>query len=400
MNWIDLFLEECDKVGVETPKPWLYWSALATISAVVAPNVSVNKGAYKVKPNLYIMLVGRSGLGKGFGPYVAEKLVTMVGNTRVISGKGTIEGMIKEMAHFKANPDGSLPYKDARAFICSSEFAASLYNSTDALTVLTDLYDSPYKEEWRNYLKNSSGEKLKFPCITMLSGANQDMFDLAIDKAHKGGGFVGRTLLIEENKRYRSNSMIYRKGQEIPKVDFERLACHLKDISKLQGDIEWSNEAADIYDEWFYPFRKLETDDKTGTYERLNDHVIKVIACLTVANNKSMEIGPDEVYKAIELCSTLPNTARNVAGMKGSSATKEAGKAFLTHMLSATDYTLTRQQALQKGWGDYDSVELDRIVETFTQAEWVVQPSGGKVIKYKLTKKFIDWWKKKQKEME
>jgi len=100
MSWLNLLLEETD--FVETPKQWIYWSGLATISAIVSPNIVINKGAYKLKPNLYILLMGRSGLGKGFGPSVATKLVKMVDNTRVISGRGSIEGIIKELAIVKA----------------------------------------------------------------------------------------------------------------------------------------------------------------------------------------------------------------------------------------------------------------------------------------------------------
>jgi len=388
MSWLDLLIKETD--FVETPKQWIYWSGLATISAIVSPNVVVNKGAYKLKPNLYILLIGRSGLGKGFGPSVAKKLVGMVNNTRVISGRGSIEGIIKELAIVKAAENGSIPFKDARGFLCSGEFASSLYEATHALTILTDLYDAHYNPEWVNTLKNSPVEKLRFPCLTLLSGANQDMFDLTVDKSHLGGGFIGRTLLINAEKRHHSNSMI----REVVEVDYDKLAVHLKELSKLSGPMSWSEKAMDFYDEWFYPYREADIEDKTGTHDRLNDHVIKIAACISLSRKKDMIIEEEDVDEAITVCTSLSNTARKVAGMQGKSETSALIKSFLMIMFQANEYTLTRKQVLQKGFGDFDSAELDKLIETLHQTGFVAQLTGGKEIKYKLTKICVDWWEK------
>jgi hypothetical protein len=395
MSWLDLLIKETD--FVETPKQWIYWSGLTTISAIVSPNININKGAYKLKPNLYVLLIGRSGLGKGFGPSVSRKLVQMVDNTRVISGRGSIEGIIKELAIVKAKENGSIPFKDARGYLCSGEFASSLYEATHALTILTDLYDAHYNPEWVNTLKNSPVEKLRFPCLTLLSGANQDMFDLTVDKSHLGGGFIGRTLLINADKRYRANSMIYEDGEEVNEVDYNKLAEYLKQLSKLEGSMTWSSSAKKLYNQWFYPYREAEVEDKTGTHDRMNDHVIKIAACISLSRKLDMIIEDTDVEEAITACSALSNTARKVAGMQGKSNISTLIKSFLMVMLGAESYELTRKQVLQKGFGDFDSAELDQVVETLNQTGFVVQLTGGKEIKYKLTKVCIEWWEKNTK---
>jgi len=391
MSWLDLLLEETS--FVETPKQWIYWSGLATISAIASPGIVINKGAYRLKPNLYVLLIGRSGLGKGFGPAVAKKLVQAVGNTRVISGRGSIEGIIKELAIVKAKENGSVPFKDARGFLCSGEFAASLYEATHALTILTDLYDAHYNPEWVNTLKNSPIEKLRFPCLTLLSGANQDMFNLAVDKSHLGGGFIGRTLLINADKRDHSNSMI----DDIVEVNYERLVKPLKEIANLEGEMNWSLKAKKTYNEWFYPYRDSDVDDKTGTHDRMNDHIIKIAACISLARKKDMIIESDDVEEAIVACSALSNTARQVAGMKGKSSVSDMLNSFLIIMFRAPEYTMTRKKVLQKGFGDFDFVELDKIIETVAQMGFIVQSSGGKEITYKLTRACIEWWERNAK---
>jgi hypothetical protein len=392
MTWLELLIDETD--FVETPKPWIYWSGLATISAITSPNIIVNKGAYQLRPNLYVLLIGRSGLGKGFGPSVARTLVKMVDNTRVISGRGSIEGIIKELATVKAKENGSIPFKDARGFLCSGEFASSLYEATHAITILIDLYDAHYNPEWVNTLKNSPVERLRFPCLTLLSGANQEMFDLTVDKSHLGGGFIGRTFLIDAEKRYRANSMIYEEEEIVDEVNYNKLFPHLKELSKLSGPMIWSKEAKRQYNSWFYPYREADIEDKTGTYDRMNDHVIKVATCISLSRKCDMIIEADDIVESIAVCSSLSNTAKKVAGMQGKSSASSAIKAFLMIMLSAENYELTRKQVLQKGFGDFDSSELDKTIETLTQTGFATQLSSGKDIKYKLTKACIEWWLK------
>ena len=66
-------------------------------------------------------------------------------------------------------------------------------------------------------------------------------------------------------------------------------------------------------------------------------------------------------------------------------------------MFQVENYTLSRKRVLQKGFGEFDSSELDKIVETLSQMGFVVQTTGGKEITYKLTKGCIEWWERKTK---
>ena len=184
----------------------------------------------------------------------------------------------------------------------------------------------------------------------------------------------------------------------IIEVDYDKLAKHLGDLSKLTGPMIWSKAGKKAYNDWFYPYRESEVDDKTGTHDRMNDHIIKVAACISLARKADMVLEDDDIEEAIVACSSLSNTARKVAGMDGKSSTTGILKSFLVIMFNAPGYELTRKQVLQKGFGDFDSYELDKTIETLTQTGFVVQSQGGKEIKYKLTKGCIDWWQRNTKD--
>ena len=101
-SWIDKLQEAT--AGAETPRSFIYWSAIATIAAVANNGVYLNrrdpetkKIIYRLSPNVFIMLIAESGLGKGLPVVLAKKFVQKVGKTRVISGRNSIQGIIQEL---------------------------------------------------------------------------------------------------------------------------------------------------------------------------------------------------------------------------------------------------------------------------------------------------------------
>src|SRR5438874_2133996 len=98
MNWLDELLAQ--HAEVETPKNFWYWSGLATISAILKDNVYLDRGGskdYRLYPNIYVMLYADSALRKGPPVSLAKNLVKKVNNTRVISGRSSIQGILKEL---------------------------------------------------------------------------------------------------------------------------------------------------------------------------------------------------------------------------------------------------------------------------------------------------------------
>src|SRR6187401_1168101 len=208
MSWINLLYEATD--NAETPRSFVFWAGICSISAVVSPNVYLNKaGKYHLHPNIYCLLVAKSGLGKSLPISISKKLVKMVGNTRVISGRSTIQKIIKDLSIAETDEKTGVPkFKDARGYIASGEFATSMQRDLDLFTILTDLYDTHANVDgWVNSTKTGGAEYLKAPCITLFSGASPEHFEDYIPKVNIMGGFIGRTLLIYEEKRWKIDSL-------------------------------------------------------------------------------------------------------------------------------------------------------------------------------------------------
>ncbi|MGF2075331.1 hypothetical protein, partial [Enterococcus casseliflavus] len=88
----------------ESPLNFWRWAAIASISAVVKDNVYLSQHMFNMYPNIYVMFHADSGMKKGPPVNLAKKLVTKVGNTKVISGRSSIQGILKEMSQSESRP--------------------------------------------------------------------------------------------------------------------------------------------------------------------------------------------------------------------------------------------------------------------------------------------------------
>jgi hypothetical protein len=377
-SWIDDLVEECAN-DVETPTSWLWWSFLCCISAAAGNNYHLQafSGNVIYKPNLYIMLLGESGLGKGFPINRAKILVQKAEVTRVIAGRSSIQGILRELSTTKSVPNKPL-ITDSRALIINGELSTAVISDPDALTILTDLYDGNYNPEWGNLLKGDGLETVKNPYITALFGSSPAHFYDSIPQANIEGGYIGRNLIIYEEKRSKDLNLLSRRinieedmmeNKIIPKF-----VPYLIKIGGHKGEILYSNEAEGLFDSWRKSWRATQSkyNDKTGFINRVPDHVIKVAMCLCLARyNNTGSITELDISDAIERVTALVYSNERATQGIGLDPLAAQTKMVINYLLSADGCTLARKQLLSKGYGNYDTITLDKILETLLEMGWV-----------------------------
>lgn len=389
MSWINLLYEATD--DAETPRSFVFWAGICSISAVVSPNVFLNKaGKYHLHPNIYCLLVAKSGLGKSLPISISKKLVSMVGNTRIISGRSTIQKIIKDLSHATTDEKtGVAKFKDARGYIASGEFATSVQRDVDLFTILTDLYDTHANADgWVNSTKTGGAEFLKAPCITLFSGASPEHFEDYIPKVNIMGGFIGRTLLIYEEKRWKIDSLT---DEDAPDIDYDMLVTHLKAIQCLRGGFKWSKEGKERFNDWFYEFRPKDHDDKTGTAERFPDHILKVAMCLSLSKGVELILRDEDIEESLRYCLRLRHSVKVLTSSHGKSNTAPQTKAALEIILKSPEAKISREALLQRGFGDFNASELDSIVETLIQTGFISQ-TGTREIIYAVSERGKQIW--------
>lgn len=403
MNFLSEIIKQHEEL--ESPVSFWYWSAIAAISAVVKDQVWLDRQIYNLYPNIYVMLHAESGLKKGPPISMARQLVQAVNNTRIISGRSSIQGILKEMGTATTAPGGKVVLKSV-AFICSSELSSSIVDDKVATKILTDLYDRQYNVgEWKSLLKMESFE-LKNPTVTMLTATNEAMSEDFFTRSAIQGGYFARTFIIYEKESKVSNSLIYPLSHP---PNYINSAEYLKRISKLSGQFHpiaqveksdeyryqkvkhgrdiYFNETGIIYDDWYENFKevmKTIEKDETGTLNRFGDSVLKVAMLLSLAREPVLVLSPDAMTDAItESEKLLGNVRKTTMGKQGISESAVLKTMIIMELLNRDNHQITRTVMMKKMWQHYSNAqEFDDIMASFEASGIIKTNSVGNQILY------------------
>jgi len=385
MNLIDTILDQTSEI--ETPRSYIRWATLAAISGIVGKKVWTEKYAYKVYPNIFVMLIGPPGITKSYATDISKKLVRATNHTRIISGMNSIEGIIETLGSAQIDEKG-LPSKDgsAKAFIVASEFTNLLLDNPQAFSVLTDLYDACYGDEWIKTLKSGT-VKLKSPYITMITATNTAHFNDKLRQVDIEGGFIGRTIVILEKNRHCINSLIRKPNKTF---DLSALMPELKRISQIAGEFTWANEQAMKYfEEWDYDFKTKTKTDTTGIYKRMNDTVIKVAMLMSIADGDELCFTKNLLEKAIHTCTDLVTNIKSVTAGSGEAANSQAMMKFMRCLIDSDDNRMDHNEMLRRNYQHFDVYEMAKIVETLEEGKIIRVEKAGSKKYYVMTDKAI-----------
>jgi hypothetical protein len=411
MNFLEEIIKQHEEL--ESPVSFWYWSAIAAISAVLKDQVWLNRQIYNLYPNIYVMLHAESGLKKGPPISMSKQLVKLVNNTRIISGRSSIQGILKEMGTAFTQPGGKIVSKSV-AFICSSELSSSIVDDKVATKILTDLYDRQYNVgEWKSLLKMESFE-LKNPTITMLTATNEAMSEDFFTRSAIQGGYFARTFIIYEKESKVSNSLIYPLSHP---PNYIASADYLKGIAKLSGEFHpiaqveksdeykykkikhgrdiYFNEVGIIYDDWYEDFKelvKITEKDNTGTLNRFGDSVLKVAMLLSLAYHPELVLTSEAMTDAIVECEKLlGNVRKTTMGKQGISQSALLKTTIIMELLNRDNHQVTRIILMKKMWQHYEnSQEFDEIMQSFDAAGMIVTSNIGNQIVYTMPPKQVE----------
>ena len=397
-SWLDALIESVKEA--ESPIRFFYWAGLVSIAASIKSNVWIQKGnIYELFPNIFVLFVAKSGLRKGFPVNVAQQLVTEVGNTRVIAGRNSIESIIQDFGTAYTKPEGGPPIVDATGLIVSDEFSNVIIRNQDAFTLLTEWYDTHAKKSWKNTLKGSGITHLKNVCVTLLGGLNPTHFADIISYKEVTGGFIGRCVVVLEKKRSKINALI--EDSEEPVFSAVQPAKYLKELSLLKGRFKLDRAAKDLYKEWYENNRPEEKEDETGSENRIHDTILKVAMLVALSKKPELVIRRDDMEEAMTNClNTLVAVNEITMGSKQEDKSdKSKRKALIGFLLNRPGFKCTRRVLLQNNYENFSSFELDKMIDSLSQAGLLVAGVEGSEVVYGLTQILIDRYKKIEKEV-
>jgi hypothetical protein len=369
----------------ESPPDFHTWTGLSLISSCLGRNVYANQGYFKVYPNLFIVLVGKSAVAKkssalGIG---LDLLLEVDTEFPLFSQKVTTESFIQFLSERTAK------FGKSEGLIYSPEFSTFLGRSDKDQTLiqtLTDYYDCP---AIRSYSTRGRGiEEMKDLCLNLLAGSTPEWLKSSLPEDSIGGGFLSRLLLIHRIEP--GVRQPFPGNNNSPEVFLNRKNClnDLRIIRSLKGEFTWTPAARTSYSDWYC--NQLEKEQKEsssfldGYYGRKGTTVIKLAMNLSAGYSSKKEITELDINNAIRLLNEneifmkmiIDNMAQSEMGKQIDKVRNIIGRAQV----------IGHSKLMQQVSRQLNNMELRQIIDTLIESGEIVRERSEKAVVYKATK--------------
>lgn len=232
------------------------WSFISVLAASLERRIWLNLGYYTLYPNLYVFIIGRSGLiKKSTTTGIAVDLYRELKGGRLMSERLTAASLIEQLYQSgKTFKWKGLPVKQSPLFAYASELSVVLQEVYGSITeLLTTFYDCiPHDPEkaWVNFIKKEGERKIYGPCLNILGASTKSWLRKCIPVSEMEGGFTSRIIFVVENN-------LPEKLVAWPDYDVEReeqrikIVEDLRHIHTLIGPITFSPDARLAFSRWY-----------------------------------------------------------------------------------------------------------------------------------------------------
>lgn len=245
-SWLNEYLQYTKQQ--ESPEIFHKWVGLSIVSAALERNVVLDMGAFKVYPNLYVILVAASAKCKKSTAMDIgidlSKLLTHRFN--IFAQKITPEALIQRLAR-RRKVKGKEIVRNSTSLIHADELSVFLgkerYNE-GLIGLLTTLYNCP--GEWEYETKHGGVQQLSNVLVGMLAGSTPAWLKGSLSATAVEGGFTARLIFI-----YADTPRPPITKPSLPLSKRKKLLHDLNIIREMRGNFEWGANAYNWYDEWY-----------------------------------------------------------------------------------------------------------------------------------------------------
>lgn len=341
-------------------------------------------------PNMYTVLVGRSGIGKGGALHPAMQIVKKAGTANILSDRITVEWILERLS--KGFPSvqpiggGSSAVQfvvDSTCLISAPEFSVFAKEAERSLPDLTDLWDSNEGK----FMYGTRGKglvEIDSPCPTVLGGSTQEWLVDTLPGTAAAGGFTRRVNFVyAKDKEQDLPWPVARNGTNAKETE---LVEDLKHISAtLRGRFQFHPDAKATFERIYLDSKPDEfLDEVTALYITSKwVHVTKLAMILSVCQRDDLTITKDDLEKALLRIDRVIEHLKLVFRAVGDSE-MIVGLDKVLRFLEIKGYA-SRQEIMQHNWRHFSSASLDVIMATLTESNMVTSVNQGTRVLYKLT---------------
>lgn len=370
-SFLDLYMQYTSKQ--ESPAMFHLWTGITILSAALGRKCYINRGYYKLYPNIFCILVaGSARCRKSTAINIGVKLLEEIPTTKVISGKITPEKFIKELADTsqEVETDGKKEWKTPAALVHSSELSVFLTKQSygePLIHVLTDLFDCP--DTWTYKTKNRGEEFLRNVFISIIAATTPDGIAKGIPESAMKEGFASRVLFVYQPDTDRRNAFPVLTPEEL--AQYVQLRKMILERVEIGGEFTLSPEGIEWFKAWYDYHMNEPIPDKRleGMYGRKHDHLLRV-AMVLAGDRLTTTVQPYHLDAALVALNSLENAAPGAFHQMG-------GDDLTPHIERAKSFMkrfgrITYSELLKKLY-PVNALTFKTIVETMAQSGQVAR---------------------------
>ena len=285
----------------EIPRNYVYWSAIATIGAVVNRKIHFRHGDIIVHGNLYVALVGPQGNGKSVSCDFAKRFFKLACPGMPIgastqSAEDIVSCMAKEdFARSYTNEIGERTCVSAYSFFINELKNFIAYAPSRMLAFLTDIYDRV--DPFDSSTIKRGVESIVNPSLNILACENPDWLINNLKNDIVSGGFSRRIIYVYELDRAEPKAFIDLDPAAVDARD--RIVKYLTAANSIVGQYKWTDNGRKWYRPWYeHKQRNLPNNPLMAGYIGTKHiQLFKVAMCLDAVSPKPMFLFTDELLQ-------------------------------------------------------------------------------------------------------
>lgn len=385
-NWLDGYLEYTKKQ--ESPECFHFWTGLSILSSSIRRQIWLDRGFYRLYPNIYVLLVAESATLKkstamDIGVRMIEEFATDV---FYISGSMTPEGLIKHLNRSKvvSNGQGKPVIQFNSDFFLHADELAELFGfdrtRASKLTILlTKIYGS---QDTHSHTTSGEGQLTLLNLYpTFLGGTAPQNLKVLPEEAV--GGLLGRLIFVTSADS--REPIAWPNPSENDRTLWNKLGADLVKIGQVQGEMVKTREAKDYFENWYIPHTKNKNSDpRVDAFRaRCHDTALKISMLLSINESSELILTERHVSKGIDYIEKQIPEFSKVAGWAASTIYAQNRIKFIDILKRqggfGTRKAMLKMMALP--------LEELLVLESSLQEEQTIEmTAGGKTMMYKLKK--------------
>ncbi len=367
-DWITSYIHF--NKGQESTERMHRWTAISVIAAALERKVFLDREKYLLFPNLYIFIVGASGIvRKSTSTAIGVNLLRKVPSIRIMPEALTKAALIENLHKSgKAFRSKGARHLQSAVFAYASEAKVFLDENFGSIQeVLTTFYDCQ-PQDWRDpwiYATRKDGElKIHGPCLNILAASTPQWLVKAIPPDQLEGGFASRIIFVVETSV--PKPIAWPSNPPDAGHVKKKLLRDLIVMSSLTGPFTVTDEArkysTEYYEEVIHPATVENTDARfNGYYGRKLDTILKLAMVSAVSRSNDLIMYVADIDKAIAWLDDLEGTMMNAFSLGGRNVLAPLMKTAYVKIKKAKRIEI--QALYQLMWQDLARQELLTVIQ-------------------------------------